>query len=300
MPRRDDALDVTPPTGGPGSEREREPEAGPARSSLAEKAHLVLRAGPLHTLQLARAVLGLEGHAGASSAAIYTLLGTDRRFRVDPSGVWYVCDAERPVGPSLQSLSYAVVDVETTGGPFGSRHRIIEIAMVEVAEGCIVGEYQTLVNPGCAVSPSVYRLTGITNEMVTGAPYFDDIAGEVLARLRGRVFVAHNARFDWSVLSSQLAASIAEVPDVVVLCTLRITRRLLPGLRRRSLEAVAAHYGIEIHDRHRAFGDALATARILLRLLDEASLQGLHDMVALRQFLSGEPVGHVPRIEARP
>lgn len=96
--------------------------------------------------------------------------------------------------------------------------------------------------------------------MVATAPYFDQVADRVAERLRGRVFVAHNVRFDWSFVSAALLEAVGEVPDVRRLCTLRMSRRLLSDLPRKSLDAVTSHYGIQVEDRHRARGDAIATA----------------------------------------
>ena len=106
-----------------------------------------------------------------------------------------------------------------------------------------------------------------------------------LERLEGRIFVAHNVRFDWGFVSGQLAEAIGEVPQVERLCTVQMARRLLPRLRRRNLDAVTRHFGIEVADRHRAHGDALATARVLIRLIDEAGRRGLADLDALNAFL---------------
>ena len=121
--------------------------------------------------------------------------------------------------------------------------------------------------------------------MVSSEPFFDHIAGDVLERLEGRIFVAHTMRFDWSFVSRQLAEAIGEIPDVERICTVQMARRLVPRLRRRNLDAVTRHFGIDVEDRHRAHGDALATARVLIRLLDEASRQGLSDLHSLRAFL---------------
>ena len=121
--------------------------------------------------------------------------------------------------------------------------------------------------------------------MVRGAPYFDHIADEISDRLRGRVFVAHNASFDWEFVSSELQRSTGEMPDIPRLCTVRMTRRLVPELRRRNLDVVTRHFGIDIHARHRAHGDALATARVLLRLLDEARGRGIEDFATLQWYL---------------
>ncbi len=237
----------------------------------------------MHTVALAREVLRLTGSAGAGSAAIFVLLGPDSRFLVDGVGVW--SRAGPGPGTRLCDLRFAVVDVETTGGSYGRGHRMTDIAIYEVRSGVVEDEYRSLVNPGRMIPSHIEVLTGITNGMVSSAPFFDHIADDVLGRLEGRVFVAHNARFDWGFVSRQLADAIGEVPDVERLCTVQMARRLLPRLRRRNLDAVTRHYGIEVADRHRAHGDALATARILLRLLDEASRHGLADLDALRGFL---------------
>ncbi len=237
----------------------------------------------MHTVALAHEVLGLTGNPGAASAAVFTLLGPDVRFEVDGEGVWSM-PGPRP-GTPLSELSYAVVDVETTGGPYGLGHRMTEIAIYEVRSGVVADEYRSLLNPGRRIPRHIEALTGISNQMVADAPFFDHLATDVLERLEGRVFVAHNVRFDWGFVSRQLADAIGEIPNVERLCTVRMARRLLPRLRRRNLDAITRHYGIEVADRHRAHGDALATARVLIRLLDEASRQGLADLDALGAFL---------------
>lgn len=254
-------------------------------ASLVRAAEKRLLEGPVHTLDLAREILGLSGHAGAASAAVYQLLGADRRFRVDAAGVWSVDPDLAPLGRSLDEVGFAVVDVETTGGGKDFGHRIVEIAVVEVRGGRIVDEYQTLVNPGRRIPPGVVALTGITNEMVAGAPYFDHVAEAVLARIEGRVFVAHNVAFDWAFVSSELTRALGDAPELVRMCTVRMVRRLVPALRHRNLDVVTRHFGVDVHARHRAHGDALATARVLLRLLDEARGRGLDDVASLEWYL---------------
>ncbi len=244
-----------------------------------------LEVGPVHTLDLARDVLGLSGHAGASSAAVFQLLGSDPRFEIDRKGMWSLDPEVLPLGDALESVRFAVVDVETTGGAAWRGHRVTDISIVEVVGGEIVSEYESLVNPGRGIPPKITALTGISEEMVRGAPYFDHIADEISDRLRGRVFVAHNASFDWEFVSSELQRSTGEMPDIPRLCTVRMTRRLVPELRRRNLDVVTRHFGIDIHARHRAHGDALATARVLLRLLDEARGRGIEDFATLQWYL---------------
>lgn len=243
-----------------------------------------LRTGPTHTLALAREVLGLSGHPGAASAAIFALLGNDARFQVDAGGTWSL-EAPAPAGEALEELSFAVVDVETTGGGPHKGHRMTEIAIVHVDEGEIVDEFTTLLNPGRSIPPIVSSITGITAAMVESAPFFEHVAETVRDRLEGRVFVAHNVQFDRGFVRTELIQALGESPPLSPLCTVKMARGLLPGLRRRNLDALARHYGIPIHGRHRAGGDALATARILIRLLDEAALQGINDLAGLRSAL---------------
>lgn len=245
----------------------------------------LLSEGPLHTLDVARRVLGLEGHTGAAAAAVFQLLGADPRFRVDADGVWSVDDEAVPLGEPLGEVSFAVVDVETTGGSADRGHRVIDVAIVEVRGGEVVDEYQTLVNPARNVSSTIEGLTGISNDMVRGAPYFDHVADEISRRLRGRVFVAHNVSFDWRFIEAELLRAQVDVPEVPLMCTVRMSRRLVPDLRRRNLDVVARHFGVPIHERHRAYGDALATARVLLRLLDEARGRGIDDVRTLQWYL---------------
>jgi DNA polymerase III subunit epsilon len=254
-------------------------------TSLTSRAAAILRGGATHTLDLAREVFGMSGNAGAASAAVFTLLGADPRFHVDREGRWSLAGEAPDQAEEFSSLDFAVVDVETTGGSPDRGHRITEIAVVEVREGSISGEFQSLVNPGRPIPRRISELTGITNEMVAGAPFFDEVAFELFDRLDGRVFVAHNASFDWRFVSYQLADSLGCVPHGPRLCTLQLARRLAPDLVRRNLDALAGHFGVPIHSRHRAHGDAMATARVLIRLLDEATARGARDLTSLRLIL---------------
>lgn len=254
-------------------------------ASLVRSAADLLARGPRHTLELAREILGLTGHDGAASAAVFQLLGTDPRFLVDREGTWSLDASMAPYGTPLRDVRFAVVDVETTGrGPWAG-NRMIEIAIVEVHGGAIVDEYETLLNPGQGIPGAITALTGITTDMVAVAPWFEHVAGEVHRRLEGRVFVAHNATFDWSFVSSELVAALGDAPGMPRLCTVRMARRLVTRLRHRNLDELSRWFGIQIHARHRAYGDALATARVFLRLLDEAAGRGIDDLTTLEWYL---------------
>ena len=174
----------------------------------------------------------------------------------------------------LNGLSYVVVDTETTGGRAWSSDRITEIAAVVVRNGEIVELFETLVNPQRSIPYFVTKLTNITWDMVKDAPTFDRIASDVLRVLEGNVFVAHNAMFDWRFVSAELSRSTGRQLRGRRLCTVKIAGKVLPQLSRRSLDYVARYYGVAIHGRHRAAGDALATAKCLIRMMSDLSDRG--------------------------
>jgi DNA polymerase-3 subunit epsilon len=174
----------------------------------------------------------------------------------------------------LRGLPYAVVDVEATGGrPERGRYgpdRVIEVAVVTVRDGVVQDLYETLINPERSIPPFVSRLTGIWSETVRESPVFADVAHEVSRRLDGHVFVGHNVNFDWRFVSAEIARAGGGRMRAPRLCTVRLARRLLPHLRRRSLDHVAHHYDVEITARHRAGGDAVATAHCFIKMLRDA------------------------------
>ena len=191
----------------------------------------------------------------------------------------------------LLDLSYAVVDVETTGGSSFGPDRITEIAAVVIERGEIARVYETLVNPLRPIPPMVTRLTNITWDMVRGAPTFREIVPQVADAIRGHVFVAHNAGFDWRFVTSEIARATGERLEGRRLCTVKMARKLLPQLHRRSLDYLARHYGVENAARHRAGGDAMATARVFLRMLREAGDRGCVTWRDLETLLRELPRG---------
>lgn len=150
----------------------------------------------------------------------------------------------------------AFVDIETNGSN-GERGRITEIAVIRVEGGEVVDEYTSLVNPGSPIPHWITRLTGITNNDLVGAPYFDDIAADVHRILDGAVFVAHNVRFDYSFIKRQLEAS-GYTFRPKLFCTVRMSRAMYPEHRGHSLEKIIARHGIQTTARHRAYDDAKA------------------------------------------
>jgi DNA polymerase-3 subunit epsilon len=128
-------------------------------------------------------------------------------------------------------------------------------------------------------------LTRISQEMVDAAPDFPDIADAVQAALRGRVLVAHNAGFDWRFLHGEFALCRRRLRASARLCTVRMARRLVPEVRSRSLDALSRYFGIPNEARHRAWGDARATAALLVRLIERAEERSAPTLADVRRLL---------------
>src|SRR5213083_1464893 len=185
-------------------------------------------------------------------------------------------------GPeSLEHARFAVVDVETTGVRAQNGGRILEVAVAILEGGTIHLAFEALLDPGTPIPPWVTRLTGITDGLVAGRPRFVDVVAGLGYALDGGVFVAHNARFDWRFLAAECVAAGVPAPGGKPLCTVRLTRRLVPELRHRGLDHVAAFFGVENPARHRAFGDALATAHVLRALIGRARERGVETLEQL-------------------
>jgi DNA polymerase-3 subunit epsilon len=155
---------------------------------------------------------------------------------------------------TLLDSSFVFVDLETTGAN-PAVDRVIEIGIVKVDAGRLDYEWSTLVDPGAPIPPLIQRFTGITNGMVRGAPSFAEVADDVLARLEGSLFVAHNARFDYGFLDHEFKR-LGRVFRRPALCTVKLSRALYPEHRRHGLDALIDRHGLDCAARHRALGDA--------------------------------------------
>ncbi len=163
-------------------------------------------------------------------------------------------------------MNFAVVDLETTGGN-ASLHRITEIGIVIFDGEVEIERYHTLVNPQRPIPKSIQHLTGITPEMVEEAPLFEEVAGKVYDLISGCIFVAHNVQFDYSFLKRQLTETGYSSWNPRKLCTVRYTRKIVPGLRSYSLKNLVSHFGLENENPHRALSDAIAAKGVLQSVL---------------------------------
>ncbi len=162
----------------------------------------------------------------------------------------------------MENPRFAVVDVETTGGRPGWA-RIIEIGIVLVDDWKVTRRFESFVKTSEELSPFIQNLTGITPEKLDNAPTFDEISRKVATLLDGRIFVAHNVASDYSAVASEMKRSGLEFSPEK-LCTVKLSRKVFPGLPKYSLHDLTLSLGLPDFESHRALNDALAAARILL------------------------------------
>ncbi|HNM27657.1 MAG TPA: exonuclease domain-containing protein, partial [Saprospiraceae bacterium] len=174
---------------------------------------------------------------------------------------------------------YAIIDVETTGGQ-ARYERITEIAIVLHDGDRVVDTFSTLLNPERSIPWNITQLTGITDDMVAHAPKFYEVARKIVEMTEGKIFVAHNVSFDYHFVREEFARLGFEF-NRKQLCTVRLARKVFPGLPSYSLGNLKRHFGIHAEQSHRALDDTLATARLFELILTEQSAEG-----SIRQFVN--------------
>jgi len=229
---------------------------------------------------------------------ISDLLGNDPRFEFGDDFQINLIEPDHDAR-LLPETDFIVVDVEATGSKL-LPSRIIEIGAYHVTGGRIVGSFERLLNPEAPIPPFITGLTGISDELVKDAPVFSDVADEWLDFVGDGVLVAHNAPFDLRVLNHEIGRTFpGQRMANISLCTIALARHFVPGLRRYRLDAVADHFGIGIAARHRAGSDALATAEILIRLLEQMDEMGIRDVGSARRFRLAPEIRRARRDEAQ-
>lgn len=162
---------------------------------------------------------------------------------------------------------YAIIDIETTGGKY-NEEGITEIAIHKFDGMDIIDSFVSLVNPEKEIQPFVVNLTGINNKMLRNAPKFYEVAKRIVEITNGCVLVAHNSSFDYRILRTEFRRLGYDF-DIPTLCTVELSKLLIPGLDSYSLGKLCRNIGIPVSDRHRADGDALATVKLLKILLQK-------------------------------
>jgi len=223
-------------------------------------------------------------HAGEELAALMVgdLIRNDPRFRIEAGHLAIVAD-DTELRP-LHEIDFVVLDVEAIVASTKTA-RIIELGAYRVRGGQIMDDFQTLINPEARLPRFIATMTGISNEMLAAAPKFGDIVNAWLDFAGEAVLVAHNSSFDLPLLNREIARVF---PGYRMrnheLCTVDLARRLVSNSDGHNLDALADHFGFENPERHRAAGDALTTARILLRLLDQLEASGVRTLAEARTF----------------
>jgi DNA polymerase III epsilon subunit family exonuclease len=221
--------------------------------------------------------------AELATLLVSDLIKDDHRLRLNGDSIIEL-DCEDVESRQLYESDFVVVDVETTGAKTPPC-RITEIGAYRVSRGRIVAEFQTLVNPETLIPPFIVQLTGITNHMVKDAPPFPSIVNDWLDFAADAVLVAHNAQFDVRFLNHEIRRVFPGRRMVNShLCTVKLTRRIFPGLTNYRLHTIAEHFTIPIINRHRAPDDALATAEIFIRILARLRQHNVRDVAGARLF----------------
>lgn len=174
-----------------------------------------------------------------------------------------------------EQLKYSIIDIETTGGS-ARANKITEIAVINVDGNQIVDTFSSLIFPERSIPPQIQALTGITDQMVADAPKFYELAKKIVEMTEGRIFVAHNVHFDYSFIQNEFR-DLGYTFKRDLLCTVRLARKILPGHPSYSLGKLCAGLGIELENRHRAMGDAMATAK-LFQLIQEQNSENFQEI----------------------
>jgi DNA polymerase-3 subunit epsilon len=263
----------------------------PQRGTLLRRAHELLEdlGQPASEEQLIQHIFGASGATGNSGLWTVLLRQTLKSSSLfeevaEMSGeTRWSLTAWRSSRQTLDQAEFVVLDTETTGlrpGP----DRVIEVAAVRLRRGEVINSFQSLINPGRRLPPFIIKFTGITPEMLVGAPSAAEIIPDFLHFIEGAALVGHNLSFDISFLSHE-AQRLGQTFPLDGFDTIPLARRFLPGLKRFKLDMVAQYLKIPATNRHRAMGDAQVTAAVFLRILELARQEGIDTLEHLRRRL---------------
>jgi DNA polymerase-3 subunit epsilon len=234
-------------------------ESRPAGADAAELAGLLFK--------------GAASDPELNARLIHGLIGADPNFAFDASTAFWSLRRSANLRIPLDEARFVVVDLETTGGR-PAPGSIIEIGAYRVEGRRLTASFQSIVRPMMPIPRFVEGLTSITNEMVLEAPPIEEVLPAFREFLGDAVMVAHNAQFDHSFLDFEFRRLFGIGITNPLLCTIRLSRRLLPSLKRRRLDALAEHFGLSIEGRHRGLGDARMAAELLSIFLEMAARIG--------------------------
>jgi DNA polymerase-3 subunit epsilon len=233
---------------------------------------------PVSPEEISTRFLSLANPNGDACGIVEKLIEGDPRFSWEGDDL----KTSRTGSLPLDEAPYVVFDVETTGSAAGRGGAITEFGALRLVGGEMVEQFSTLVNPGRPIDPFVVRLTGITDRMVADAPPIDEVMGRFEEFVEGCVLVGHNVHFDCSFVTA--ARGGVKLPNEV-LDTLKLSRCLVPGLKRYRLSSLVSHFGVRQAPNHRALADAASTTEVfkrLLKLCRSAGVNSVEEAAALR------------------
>ena len=199
-------------------------------------------------------------------------------------------------GVPLRDVTFAIVDLETTGGS-PVEHRITEVGGVKLLGGERLGSFATLVDPSVPIPPAIAHLTGIDDRLVRGEPAIEQVLPSLVEFLRGTVFVAHHATFDFGFLNAALERAGYDAIPGPPICTARLARRFVwPDVPNVRLGTLATYFRTRIRPSHRALPDAEATAEVLDGLLGIAERLGVTTLGELREAIRARGRPHYGKI----
>src|SRR2546430_14516688 len=236
-------------------------------------------------------------HAEEELAAklIADLIAHDPRFTIDETHLTLTADSQEL--RLLAEIEFVVLDVEAVTLR-SHPAKIIELGAYRLKGGTIVDEFEKLINPEVALPRFIANLTGISDEMLKHAPLFSEIVGSWLDFADDAVLVAHNSDFGLRLLNLVIGRCFPGYRmRNAELCTVDLARRLMRNLNGHNLDALADHFGFEISRRHRAAGDAFATARLFIQLLDQLETHGVRSLAQARDFRAGKEAHDAGGIE---
>jgi DNA polymerase-3 subunit epsilon len=265
----------------------------PTQSQLIRRAHALLteRGAALASDELVQQLFSASSAGPPGQVWLSLLEQTLRRsplFDQRADGAWRL-SAWQEEQTRLTDLEYVVVDVETTGLVAG-RHKLIEVAGLRVRAGHVVDSFQQLIRPGQRLPRFISAFTGITQAMVNAASPADEVLPGFFAFLDDAPLVGHNIGFDLAFLDYE-AARLGYPLATDGLDTIRMARRLIPGIRRLKLDLLARQVGVPVHDRHRALGDAQITMEVFQHLVALAAERGIETLAQLRELMGAPGPG---------
>ncbi len=223
-----------------------------------------------------------DPHRDFARMLISDVIDRDPRLRLVDDHV-QLCEPDHE-SLALDETSFVVFDLETTGAK-APPCRVIEIGAYLVKQGTIAAGFHSLVNPETSIPPFISTLTGISDEMVSAAPLFKDVAPRFLEFLGNSILVAHNIGFDLLFLNHEIGRVYEDYRvGNASLCTVQLSRGLVEGVENHKLKTMADHFSVPLVNHHRANEDAKATAEIFINLLCELKTRGAYTLGAARRF----------------